>query len=89
MMHDILSRGEYYSSFLTIKACFHNFSLFLKEQCAWLFRTKFFEKKFNLQLLYLPIVSQTFSSELPHAACLLKTLCNRDNACDIAACPDE
>ena len=37
------------------------FSLFLKEQCSfWLFQTKWFEKKFNLQLLYLPIVSWTF-----------------------------
>ena len=40
---------------------FKAFSLFLKEQyVSWLFRTKYFEKKFNLQLLYLPMVSQTF-----------------------------
>ena len=43
------------------KACVRYFSLFLKEQyVSWLFRTKYFEKKFNLQLFYLPIVSQTF-----------------------------
>ena len=43
------------------KACVHYFSLFLKEQhVSWLFRTKYFEIKFNLQLLYLPIVSRAF-----------------------------
>ena len=44
-----------------IKACVRYFSLFLKEHgVSWLFRTKYFEKKFNLQLFYLPIVSRTF-----------------------------
>ena len=43
----------------SLKACVCYFSLFLKEQCvSWLFRTKYFEKKFNLQLFY--TVSQTF-----------------------------
>ena len=43
------------------KAFVHYFSLFLKEQyVSWLFRTKYFEIKFNLQLLYLPIVSRAF-----------------------------
>ena len=43
---------------LNLKAGVRYFSLFLKEQCSfWLFRTKYFEKKFNLQLFYLPIVS--------------------------------
>ena len=38
----------------TFKACVRYFSLFLKEQyVSWLFRTKYFEIKFNLQLLYL------------------------------------
>ena len=42
------------------KACVRYFSLFLKEQCvSWLFQTKCFEKKFNLQLFYLPTVSRT------------------------------
>ena len=44
-----------------VKACIRYFSLFLKEQyVSWLFRTKYFEIKFNLQLLYLLIVSRTF-----------------------------
>ena len=43
------------------EACVCYFSLFLKEQCVfWLFRTKYFERKFNLQLFYLPTVSRTF-----------------------------
>ena len=42
------------------KAYVRYFSLFLKEQCtSWLFWTKCFEKKFNLQLFYLLIVSRT------------------------------
>ena len=46
---------------LSFKACVRYFSLFLKEQyVSWLFRMKYFEIKFNLQLLYLLIVSQTF-----------------------------
>ena len=37
------------------------FSLFLKEKCvAQSFLTKYFEQKFNLRLLYLPIVSRRF-----------------------------
>ena len=43
-----------------LKACVRYFSLFLKEYVSWLFRTKYFEIKFNLQLLYLPIVSRAF-----------------------------
>ena len=44
-----------------LKACVRYFSLFLKEQyVSWLFRTKYFEIKSNLQLLYFPIVSQAF-----------------------------
>ena len=47
--------------FYLIKACVRYFSLFLKEQyVSWLFQTKYFEIKFNLQLLYLPIVSLAF-----------------------------
>ena len=51
-----------YSSPLTnIKACVRYFSLLLKEQyVSWLFQTKYFETKFNLQLLYLPTASRTF-----------------------------
>ena len=37
------------------------YSFFLKEQyVSWLFQMKYFEIKFNLQLLYLPIVSRAF-----------------------------
>ena len=40
------------------KACVRYFSLFLKEKCiSSLFQTKYIEKKFNLQLFFLPIVS--------------------------------
>ena len=46
------------SQMALLKACVHYFSLFLKEQCASCsFRAKYFEKKYNLQLLYLPTVS--------------------------------
>ena len=44
-----------------LKTCVDYFSLFLKEQYVfWLFQTKYFEIKFNLQLLYLPNISQAF-----------------------------
>ena len=44
--------------FIRLKTCVRNFSLFLKEKCvSALFRTKYIEKKFVLQLFYLPIVS--------------------------------
>ena len=43
------------------KAGVRYFSLFLKGKCiSSLFRTKYIEKKFNLQLLFLATVSQTF-----------------------------
>ena len=41
-----------------IKACVCYFSLFLKDKCiSSLFQTKCIEKKFNLQLFFLPTVS--------------------------------
>ena len=43
-----------------LKVCVRYFSLILKECCFWLFPTKYFEKKFNLQLFYVPIVSRIF-----------------------------
>ena len=43
------------------KGCVRYFSLFLKDKCiSSFFRTKYIEKKFNLQLLFLPTVSRTF-----------------------------
>ena len=68
-----------------VKACVRYFSLFLKEQCAsWLFRTKYFEKKFNLLLFYLPTVSWTFfSSGLPRATHLIETSSEKITACVI------
>ena len=82
-----------------LKACVHYFSLFLKEQCvSWLFWTKYFEKKFNLQLFYLPTVSWTFipfwatMRYLPPWNFLFwknKCMCNRDIPCDVATCPDK
>ena len=76
-----------------LKACICYFSLFLKDKCiSSLFRTKYIEKKFNLQLFH----EDLFSPGLPRATRLLETsclekitVCNRDNARDVAACPDE
>ena len=70
---------------VVLKTCVHYFSLFLKEQCAsWLFRTKYFEKKFNLLLFYLPTVSWTFfSSGLPRATHLIETSSEKITACVI------
>ena len=46
---------------LTFKACVRYFSLFLKDKCiSLLVQTKYIEKKFTLQLFFLPTVSQTF-----------------------------
>ena len=43
---------------LTFKACVRYFSLFLKDKCIpSLFRMKYIEKKFNLQLFFLSTVS--------------------------------
>ena len=40
-----------------VKASVRYFSLFLKEKCiSSLFRTKYIEKKFNLQFFFLPVV---------------------------------
>ena len=57
------------------KACVHYFSLFLKDKCiSSLFRTKYIEKKFNLQLFFLPSVYEhLFSPGLPRATRLLET----------------
>ena len=53
-------RQLYWSDFF-FKACVRYFSLFLKDKCiSSLFRTKYIEKKFNLQLFFLPTVSRTF-----------------------------
>ena len=83
----------------TLKACVRYFLLFLKDKCiSSFFRTKYIEKKFNLQLLFLPTVSQTFilsraTTRYPPPWNVLfrknNCMCNRDNACDVAACPDE
>ena len=81
----------------SLKAFIRYFSLFLKEKCiSSSFRTKYIEKKFNLQLFFLPSVHEhLFSPGLPRATRLLETsclengMCNRDNARDVAVCPDE
>ena len=82
-----------------LKACVRYFSLFLKDKCiSSLIRTKYIEKKFNLQLFFLLAVSRTFilswatTRYLPRWNFLLRKnncMCNRDNACDVAACPEE
>ena len=84
---------------VSFKAYVHYFSLFLKDRCiSLLFRTKYIEKKFNLQLLFLPTVLWAL---IPFKATMRypppwnflfrqnNCMCNRDNAHDIAACPDE
>ena len=44
--------------YIKLKACVRYFSLFLKQKCiSSLFRMKYIVKKFNLQLLFLPVVS--------------------------------
>ena len=87
------------SADVIVKACVRNFSLFLKDKCiSSLFRTKYIEKKFNLQLFFLPTVSRTFilswaTTRYPPPWNFLfrksNCMCNRDNARDGAACPDE
>ena len=82
-----------------IKACVRYFSVFLKDKCiSSLFRTKYIEKKFNLQLFFLPTVSRTFilswaTTRYPPPWNFLfrKNNCmyNRDNAHDVTTCPDE
>ena len=58
-----------------IKACARYFSLFLKDRCiSSLVQTKYVEKKFTLQLFFLPIVSRTFI--LSWATRLLETSCS-------------
>ena len=75
-----------------LKTCVRYFSLFLKDKCiSSLFRTKYIEKKFNLQLLFLPTARAT--TRYPPSWNFLfrknNCMCNRDNARDVAACPDE
>ena len=84
--------------FSKLKACVRYFLLFLKDKCiSSLFRTKYNEKKFNLKLFFFPLFHEDlFSPGLPRATRLLETsclekitMCNRDNARDVAACTDE
>ena len=59
------------------KACLHYFSLFLKDKCiSSLFRMKYIEKKFNLQLFFFPLFPEDLISPgLPRATRLLETSC--------------
>ena len=59
------------------KACVRYFSLFLKDKCiSSLFRTKYIENKFNLQLCFFPLFHEDlFSPGLPGATRLLETSC--------------
>ena len=86
--------------FIILKACVLYFSLFLKDKCiSSLVRTKYIEKKFTSQLFFfLPTVSRTFilswaTTRYPPLWNFLFSknnfMCNRDNARDAAACPDE
>ena len=60
-----------------LKACVRYFSLFLKDKCtSSLVRTKYIEKKFTLQLFFLPTVSRTsILSRATTATRLLETSC--------------
>ena len=62
---------------IVFKACVRYFSLFLKGKCiSSLFRRKYIEKKFNLQLFFFPLFHEDLISlGLPHAAHLLETSC--------------
>ena len=81
------------------KACVRYFSLFLKDKfISSLVRTKYIQKKFTLQLFFLPTVSRTFilswaTTRYPPPWNFLfrknNCMCNRDNARDVATCPDE
>ena len=65
------------SDIVVFKACVRYFSLFLKDKCiSSLFRTKYIEKKFNLQLFFFPLFHEDlFSPGLPRATRLLETSC--------------
>ena len=65
------------SDIVVFKACVRYFSLFLKDKCiSSLFRTKYIEKKFNLQCFFLPLFHENlFSPGLPRATRLLETSC--------------
>ena len=75
------------------KACVRYFSLFLKDKCiSSLFRTRYIEKKFNLQLFFLLTVSRTFilswatTRYAPPWNLLFRKnncMCNQDNARDV------
>ena len=79
-----------------VSAIFH---FFLKDKCiSSLFRTNYIQKKFNWQLLFLPTVSRTFilsraTTRYPPPWNFLfrknNCMCNRGNARDVAACPNE
>ena len=85
--------------YLFFKCCIHYFSLLLKDKCiSSLVRTKYIEKRFTLQLIFLPTVSWTFilswaTTHYPPRWNFLfsknNCMCNWDNAHDVAACPDE
>ena len=67
---------------IAIKACVCYFSLFLKDKSiSSLVRTKYIEKKFTLQLFFLPTVSQTFI--LSWATRLLETCLEKITVCAI------
>ena len=94
LLHTMLEKThrKVFVVYLTIcqnefKACVRYFSLFLKEHGAsWLFRTKYFEKKFNLQWFYLPIISRTFfSPAIPRTVRILKTCFEKITACVMEA----
>ena len=74
------------------------FTIFKRQMYFLLFQIKYTEKKFNLQLFFLPTVSWTFilsratKRYLPPWNFLCRKsncMCNRHNAHDVANCPDE
>ena len=73
------------SDIVVFKACVRYFSLFLKDKCiSSLFRTKYIEKKFNLQLFFFPLFHEhLFSPGLPRATRLLETCLEKITVCVI------
>ena len=69
-------QSEYPELMILFKACVRYFSLFIKDKCiSSLFRTKYIEKKFNLQLFFFPLFHEDLLSPgLPRATHLLKLL---------------
>ena len=82
-----------------LKPYVHYLSLSLKEKCiSPLLWTKYIEKKYNLQMFFLPIILWTFTLAWANTCCppsyiflfwKKNCMCNQDNAHDVDIFPDE